>query len=112
MPIDLGRLMRLRGAIQAALDSIPERGSAYSAEGLKAAYLRLREEAKQVVDPALWQEFDRLFPPSVMFRGQDEFAKAQEFVDAKILLGSLGGCKGSLTKPACMLRPKHTRKRK
>ena len=56
---DLGRLLRLHGAVQAATDVTPD-GNA--APALTSSYLRLREQALELVDDERRAELDATFP--------------------------------------------------
>src|SRR3546814_20247392 len=104
---DVGRFMRLRGAIKAALESVPvDHSSAY--EALAAAYSRLREQVSELVGSG-YPDFDDLFPDSVSTAGatgnisRDPMIlfKQQEVASAaRTLLGQLAGWMDGLIQEA------------
>lgn len=101
MPLDLGQLLRLRGMIQSAADSIEPDGD--GAAALTESYARLRSRVRDLVEvsSAELKEFDAAFPvldvievpdrehPRKMaMRGMEHAPHAKR---AKLLLGQLAG---------------------
>ncbi len=60
-----GKLLRLRGAIQATLDALPPQQAAGEGEAMAGAYRRLRAEVCRVVHEEDEDEFKSLFPTTV-----------------------------------------------
>lgn len=91
---DVGRFLRLQGAIQAALDSIPMDQAVVAEQPMKDAYLRLRAETRSVIPGETLEEFDRMFPTEVKVgpTGSSRMViRAARFNAARSLLGSLAG---------------------
>jgi hypothetical protein len=90
--VDVGKLMRLRGAIQGALNSIPTDQAPVAGRAMADRWRELREEARNVIPAEQLDEFESLFPggpegnPGLGLRGQ-----AAMFNEARGLLGSLAG---------------------
>jgi hypothetical protein len=102
MTVDVGRFLRLQGAIEAAVGAIPADQATTAASALVDSYRTLREEVRSVVDESVREEFDRLFPdmqthaPPDLRRGGgfDPFAAANVANQARTRLTMMGGWLG------------------
>lgn len=102
MAVDVGKFLRLQGAIDAAVAAVPADHAATAAGALVSAYLTLRQEVRLVVDESVHDEFDRLFPmmdapasPNVRLgAGFDPFASADQANKARTRLQMMGGWLG------------------
>jgi hypothetical protein len=82
--MDIERLMRIKGTVDAAAGANPREGG----EGLIAAYPRLRSEVVDAIDEERRIEFDRLFPATLTRDGAAWVAEAEE---VKLTLALIGG---------------------
>jgi hypothetical protein len=92
--IDLGRYLRLQGAIQAALDAVDQGNAVVGAEAMRTSYTRLREEARSAIPDEQAAEFNRLFPaelPQPTARHSPQGLDAVKYMTARSLLASLKG---------------------
>lgn len=108
MSIDVGRFLRLQGAITSALTAVPVEQAARSGEALPTAYARLRGEAIDIIPAKARDEFERLFPEDPLTargwtRGPgyatDTANRANE---ARAVLGMLAGWLGGFVDEARM----------
>jgi hypothetical protein len=100
MAVDVGKFLRLQGAIDAAVASVPADHAATAAGALVSSYVTLRQEVRLVIDESVHDEFDRLFPmmeapasPNVR-RGFDPIASADQANQARTRLKMMGGWLG------------------
>ncbi len=97
MAIDVGRFLRLQGAINAAVAAVPADHAATALTALVGSYASLREEVRQVIDENLHGEFDRLFPamdvPATanVRRGFDPIQSADMANQARTRMKTMGG---------------------
>src|ERR1051326_4439866 len=63
--MDVEKFLRLRGAIQGALDGMPPDTAAISGAALASAYYKLRKEAYSLASDEDRAEFEGLFPERV-----------------------------------------------
>lgn len=95
MAIDVGKFLRLKGAIQGAMDAVPTGSAAFSGTSLVDAYLTLRKETAEAIPEELAEEFDRQFKPSPFKAGSGMRSigagQAQTFNEARALLGKMAG---------------------
>jgi hypothetical protein len=90
---DIGKFMRLRGAIQFAMDAVDPGQAAMGGDALARTYERLRGEVREAVHKGYRDEFDRLFPEQV-HRGSGATPaqmSARTYNEARSLLGSMAG---------------------
>ncbi|KKL15011.1 hypothetical protein LCGC14_2509880, partial [marine sediment metagenome] len=87
--MDVERLMRLKGTVQATQ---AESGPA-SGQGLIAAYPRIREEVCEAVGAELTDELARLFPAELATSGRPWKAQAEE---VETLLAQIAGWLGGI----------------
>ena len=106
MAVDVGKFLRIQGAIDAAVEAVPGDQAATAAGALVGSYLTLRQEVRLVIDESVYDEFDRLFPmmeppasPNVR-RGFDPFANADQANQARIQLKMMGGWLGGFLRAA------------
>jgi hypothetical protein len=90
--VDIGRVLRLHGAITSTLAAVPIEQAGLTGEALPASYTRLRGEAIDIIPLKARDEFERLFP---------EDPKANE---ARVLLATLAGWLGGFVDEARMKR--------
>lgn len=106
MSTDIGRFMRLQGAIDAAAAAVPEDHAATAVTALVGAYSTLREEVRAAIDADYQGEFDRLFPtvtvpPTANLRaGFDPFRSADIANEARTRLRTMGGWLGGFVQEA------------
>lgn len=101
MGTDVGRFLRLQGAIEAAVDAVPADHAATAVSALVGSYISLRNEVRLAIDDQYHDEFDRLFPlmatptaPSAMRGGFDPFQSADLANQARMRLRAMGGWLG------------------
>jgi hypothetical protein len=82
--VDVERLMRLKGTVQAAQATTAATGG----EGLIASYPRIHAEVADAVGPDFAEELGRLFPTDLATKGQPWIAQAEE---VKSLLAQIAG---------------------
>jgi hypothetical protein len=90
---DVGRLLRLKGTIEA------HQPGERPGQGEVQAYMRERDEVVAAVDDSLRDELDRLFPTELATAGQPWGAQAQEAV---MLMNRLAGWVGGLIEEAIL----------
>jgi hypothetical protein len=88
---DIGKFLRLRGAIQSIVEGLDDDQAVMAGEALAKDYARLRKEVAVVVSPENEEEFSRLFPESVHGYGSGPMDYARKYHGAKGLLTQLGG---------------------
>lgn len=97
MSTDIAHFLRLRGAIEAAVDAVPKDHAATAVSGLVNAYSVLRDEVRGAIDSTFHDEFDRLFPSLTVPRrsgigsGFDPLASADAANEARTRLKMMGG---------------------
>ena len=94
MDIDLGKVLRLHGAITSALEAAPEGQAAVAGSALAMTYTRIRTEVRDIIPDEQAEEFDRIFPeqvPTGRSVGGQLMRQAEHFNQARTLLGSLAG---------------------
>lgn len=90
--VEVGRFMRLRGAIQGALDAIPVDQAAVAGRAMAARYRIFRHEAQKVVPKGYLDELESLFPEAPIAGGRrDVREEAETYNQARGLLGALAG---------------------
>ena len=106
MGTDVGRFLRLQGAIDAAAAAVPQEHAATAVTALVGSYVALREEVRAAIDEAFRAEFDRLFPamtvpPAPNVRaGFDPFKSADIANEARTRLRTMGGWLGGFVREA------------
>jgi hypothetical protein len=107
MGTDVGRFLRLQGAIDAAVAAVPPDQAATAVTALVGSYVSIRSEVRLAVGDEFHEEFDRLFPtmtvppaPNVMNRGFDPFKSADIANDARARLRMMAGWLGGFVKEA------------
>ncbi len=92
---DIGRYLRLQGAIRAAIDAVPDGQAALAGHAMMNAYRRFRSEARTVIAPENFSEFDAMFPTGVIFERanprDDLQDAAAEFNAARLQLSTTAG---------------------
>lgn len=104
--MDVGRFLRLQGAIQSAIESVNDGQAAVAGPAMAERYETLVVEARLTIPETELEEFDRLFPkriegPRPTGPG-NMFGSAKMFNDAKALLGTLAGYLGGYVSEARM----------
>ena len=92
--IDVGKYLRLQGAIQSALDAVGEDQSVVGSTAMRTAYERLRGEVHSSIPDAQAEEFERLFPekpPEPTTQQSRPFLAAARYMSARALLATLKG---------------------
>ena len=108
MTIDVGRFLRLRGAIISTLAAVPVDQAAMSGEALPTSYNRLRGEAIDIIPAKARDEFERLFPedpltPRRRTGGPNyQMETANRANEARAILGTLAGWLGGFIDEARM----------
>lgn len=106
MGTDVGRFLRLQGAIDAAASAVPEDHAATAVTALVGSYSALREEVRAAIDTKFHAEFDRLFPvmpvpPAPNVRaGFDPFRSADIANEARTRLRTMAGWLGGFVQEA------------
>jgi hypothetical protein len=106
--IDVGRFLRLQGAITSALAAVPVEQAAMTGEALPTSYTRLRGEAIDIIPAKVRDEFERLFPEHPFTRrghtSGPRFAieTANRANEARAILGTLAGWLGGFVAEARM----------
>jgi hypothetical protein len=85
---DLGRLYRLKGAIEQAASSSAAADARYATLPFQRVYSRFRNEARTAIPDQVAKEFDRLFPDELMPYAQ---GSPQIFHESRALMLSLVG---------------------
>jgi hypothetical protein len=88
---DVGKILRVRGAIQATLEGLADSEAVMAGDAVGSGYTRLRKEVAAIVPSEDREEFDRLFPESAGSFGHRPMDKANKYHAAKGLLGQLAG---------------------
>jgi hypothetical protein len=95
MAIDIGKFLRLKSSIEAAMSAVPTDQAAVAAGAMMATYDRIRAEVADVVSDEQSDEFSSLFPETVTnYPGLVLGASSKEaakYNSARVLLGSLAG---------------------
>lgn len=99
--MDIGKFLRLQGAIGAAIDSGAE-GRDLGASDLAGTYRRLRAEVRGAVEAQHWPEFDRLFPESLGGFPQSQRGDAEKLNAARRRLAMMAGWLEGFVKEARM----------
>jgi len=89
--MDLGSLMRIRGAIASSIEGVPTGQSAAGGQAMTDAYARLRSEVRGAIDETLASEFDRLFPAAPTSRVSVGLSGAARFSEQRTNLKQLQG---------------------
>jgi hypothetical protein len=97
--MDVGKFLRLQGAIQATIEGSAGKSSTQAGPAVEDAYFRLRQEAWDAIPEKDREEFDRLFPstviPSPKARNQMQpVTPLETYGTAQTLLTSLAGWLG------------------
>jgi hypothetical protein len=96
--MDVGKFLRLQGAIDAAIESSKEKNSTQAGPAIQDAYHRLLQEIRESKPNEDQEEFDRLFPdtvvPSRKARQTDPVSALEKYGTAQTLLSSLSGWLG------------------
>lgn len=102
--MDVGKFLRLQGAIQAAIESVGDGQAAVAGPAMAERYETLVVEARLTIPETEFEEFDRLFPKRIEgprpTSGRDMFGSAKIFNEAKALLGTLAGYLGGYVNAA------------
>lgn len=99
--IDVGRFLRLQGALHGAASSYPWDSAVMGSAALAGAYERLRAETAEIIPEPYRAELDRLFPHDAGPRSPgDPRMMAKRFSQAKTLLDSLAGWLGGFVREA------------
>lgn len=105
MGTDVGRFLRLQGAIDAAASAVPADHAATAVTALVGSYASLREEVRLAIDEEFRDEFDRLFPsvalpssPRGLGAGFDPFQSADEANQARTRLRTMSGWLGGFVR--------------
>lgn len=103
--MDVGTFLRLQGAVDGAIDASKAKNSTQAGSATEDAYFRLRKEIRESIPAEDQEEFDRLFPdtviPSLKARSDAGPASATErFGTAQTLLTSLSGWLGGYVQHA------------
>lgn len=89
--MDVGKFLRLQGAIRAAHESIPPDHAVMGGTAMERAYERLRIEVQDAIPNEHLQEFDGLFPEHIGGFGHSPRGEAERFHAARSLLASMAG---------------------
>ena len=106
MSTDIARFLRLRGAIDAAVDAVPKDHAATAVSGLVTAYSSLRNEVREAIDAGFHDGFDRLFPTMTAPRssgiggGFNPVVNADAANEARTRLKMMGGWLGGFVEAA------------
>ena len=92
---DIGRYIRLQGAIRASIDAVPEGQAPVAGMAMVNVYRRFRAEAKKVIPSDHAEEFDAMFPDDVAIQRanprDDLLDSAARYTGARLLLATLAG---------------------
>ncbi len=93
--MDVGKFLRLQGAIKSSLDAIPVDQAAVAADAMLTTYERMRSEVRDAIPKEHHKEFDRLFPATIERPVNNPGGRlaliAGRFNSARSLLGSMAG---------------------
>jgi len=93
--MDVGRFLRLQGAVRAAAGAISEDHAVVGADAMMQSYQRLRGEVRIAIPPEDVDEFDRVCPPNVPSFATPPYgvpiAQADKFHAARGLLEQMAG---------------------
>ncbi len=93
--MDVGKFLRLQGAIQSALEEASGKSSTVAGRATEDAYDRLRDAVRDTIPEEDLEEFDRLFPESFV-----ALTPLERFGFAQTLLASLSGWLGGYVQQA------------
>jgi hypothetical protein len=97
MELDVGKLMRLRGAMESAIEAGAAMHFGEGSLPLQQAYVKLRVEAANAIPDGVREEFERLFPERTPQVGAAIVALRG---DAMMLLKTLAGWVGGIIEEA------------
>ncbi len=105
--MDVGKFLRLQGAISSTVEFAKDKNSTQAGAAVQDAYYRFRQEVRDAIPEENREEFDKLFPDTLnpsqkAHRQTNPVTDLERYGTAQTLLTSLAGWLGGYVQQARM----------